>query len=63
MVGDGSTEISHEKHVRDFTDRLKKIVTKDALKKMCDENQTKCGYFRRCFPVAIFRRENSVAEV
>ena len=60
---DGSTEINHEKHVRDFTDRLRKIVTKDALKRMCDEYQAKWGYFRRRFPIAIFRRENSVAVV
>ena len=34
---DGSTEVNHEKHVRDFTERLRKIVTKDALTRMCDE--------------------------
>jgi len=60
---DGSTEINHEKHVRDFTDRLKKIVTEDALIRMCGEYQAKWGYFKRRFPVAIFRRNNSVAVV
>ena len=28
---EGSTERNHEKHTRDFTNRLKKIVTKEAL--------------------------------
>jgi hypothetical protein len=60
---DGSIEVNHEKHVRDFTDRLKKIVTKEALSRMCGEYQAKWGHFRRRFPVAIFRRENSVAVV
>ena len=30
-----STEINHERHVRDFTERLKSLVTKDYLEKVC----------------------------
>ena len=30
---EGSTEIDHEKHTRDFTDRMKRIVTKEFLKR------------------------------
>ena len=32
----GSTEISHEKHTRDFTARMKGIVTKEHLEKVCN---------------------------
>ena len=31
---DASTEINHEKHIQDFSDRLKAIVTKDYLEKV-----------------------------
>jgi hypothetical protein len=32
---EGSTEIDHEKHTRDFTDRMKCIVTKEYLEAVC----------------------------
>ena len=32
---DASTVIDHERHVQDFTDRLKKIVTPDYLLRVC----------------------------
>ncbi|WHZ29815.1 MAG: hypothetical protein OJF51_004617 [Nitrospira sp.] len=32
---EGSTKIDHEKHTRDFTDRMKRIVTKDYLEAVC----------------------------
>ena len=39
---EGSTEINHEKHTRDFTDRMKKIVTKDYLDE--EEQARDTGY-------------------
>ena len=59
---DGSTMIDHEKHTRDFTDRMKKIVTKDYLEKVCSSYQAEWGYFARREFVAIFRRPSSVGQ-
>ena len=42
---DASTEINHEKHVKDFTDRLKKIVTKEHLQRVCERYQKEKGFF------------------
>jgi hypothetical protein len=33
---DASTAIDHERHIRDFTDRMKGIVTKEHLQKVCE---------------------------
>jgi hypothetical protein len=60
---EASTVIDHERHVRDFTDRLKAIVTKDHLEKVCRQYQGEKGYFSRREVIAIFRRPNSLAIV
>lgn len=60
---EGSTEIDHVKHTRDFTDRMKSIVTKDHLEKVCRLYQAEWGYFSKRQFVAIFRRPSSVAIV
>lgn len=60
---DGSTEIDHAKHVRDFTDRMKEIVTAEKLQEICKRYQAKWGYLGKREPVAVFRRENSIAVV
>ncbi len=59
----GSTERDHAKHVKDFTPRLKVIVTEDNLSRQCDEYQQKLGYFDRRELVAIFRRTHSIAVI
>jgi hypothetical protein len=59
----GSTEIDHEKHTRDFTDRMKSIVTKDYLKTVCKHYQAEWGFFTKREFVAIFRRPTSIAIV
>jgi len=56
-----STEIDHERHVRDFTDQLKAIVTKENLEAQCKEYQAKLGYFAEREFVAVFRKETDVA--
>ena len=38
-----STDIDHEKHVKDFSKRMKEIVTKENLEKQCREYQEELG--------------------
>jgi hypothetical protein len=59
----GSTDINHAKHTRDFTDRLKCIVTPARLAAMCADYQSRIGFFGRREFVALFRRQASVAVV
>ncbi len=60
---DASTEIDHERHVRDFTDRMKNIVTEEQLQKVCKRYQSEKGFFSRREPVAVFKRPESAAIV
>lgn len=60
---EGSTEIDHAKHTRDFTERMKRIVTKEHLEKVCRRYQAEWGYFSKREFVAVFRRPSSVAIV
>ena len=60
---DGSREIDHAKHVQDFTDRMKEIVTAERLEAMCKDYQERIGYFEQREVIGIFRRANSVAVV
>lgn len=52
-----STDIDHERHVKDFTDQLKAIVTKENLEAQCKEYQSKLGYFAEREFAAVFRKE------
>ncbi len=56
-----STEIDHERHVKDFTDQLKAIVTKENLEAQCKDYQSKLGYFAEREFVAVFRKETDAA--
>ena len=60
---DGSREIDHAKHTRDFTQRMKNIVTPDRLEAMCTDYQARIGFFDKREVVGVFRRANSVAVV
>lgn len=60
---DASTEIDHERHTRDFTDRMKTIVTKEYLQRVCEHYQAEKGYFSKREPVAVFKRPDSAAIV
>lgn len=60
---DASTAIDHTRHVADFTDRLKAIVTKEYLGKVCRQYQSERGYFAGREVVAVFRRPQSIAIV
>ena len=57
----GSADIDHGRHVRDFTDRLKVIVTDENLARQCADYQARLGVFARREFVALFRREHPVA--
>jgi len=56
-----STQLDHARHVRDFTDRLKAIVTPDYFACICQQYQTEKGYFTTRTPIAILRRPDSAA--
>ncbi|MBT5017762.1 MAG: hypothetical protein HON04_03365 [Planctomicrobium sp.] len=58
-----STEIDHERHTRDFTARMKRIVTKDHLQNVCEDYQAEKGFFGERKLVAVFRRPDSAAIV
>ena len=58
---DGSTEANHSEHTRDFTQRLKVIVTEDNLSQQCNDYQERLGFFDRREAVALFRRKHSIA--
>lgn len=57
---DASTEVNHEKHVRDFSDNMKSIVTKDELEKQCAAYQTSLGFFTKRELVGIFKKKGDV---
>jgi hypothetical protein len=59
----GSTEIDHAKHTRDFTDRMKAIVSEAYLQEVCKRYQAEWGYFGGREFVAMFRRPESVAVI
>lgn len=58
---DASTRVDHAGHVRDFTQRMRSIVTPEYLARVCKQYQSEKGHFAERTPVAIFRRPNSVA--
>ena len=60
---DASTAIDHERHVRDFTDRAKSVLSKEWFRSICQDYQGTKGFFARREFVALFRRPESVAIV
>ena len=60
---DTSTAIDYTRHVVDFTDRLKAIMTKEYLEKVCLQYQSEKGYFAVREVVAVYRRPQSIAIV
>ena len=55
---EGSNEGNYEKHTRDFTERIKSIVTPDELHRQLS-NEPKVYFTDREF-IRLFRRNNSV---
>jgi hypothetical protein len=60
---DASTAIDYERHTRDFTERAKSALTKDALQSICEQYQSTKGFFAEREFVAAFKRPESVAVV
>jgi len=60
---EASTRIDFAGHTRDFTERLKAIVTKEYLEKVCRKYQEEKGFFSQREFVALFRRPGAVAVV
>lgn len=58
-----STEINHARHVQDFTDRAKKIVTPEQLEAVCKKYQFEKGTWLKRQSLAAFRRPNSAAVI
>ena len=58
---EGSTQRDHDKHVADFTTRLKVIVTEENLARQCEAYQDEVGFFRKRDFIALFRRQHSIA--
>lgn len=60
---DASTAIDYDRHVRDFTDRLKSRLSKEQLEWICQDYQSTKGCFADREFVAAFRRPDSTALV
>ena len=59
----GSTERDRAKRVRDFTDRLRAIVTPENLVAQLESGQPNNGYFAERELISIFRRPGWVGVV
>lgn len=60
---EASTAIDYERHVRDFTERAKSMLSETQLKAICKDYQQRKGFFAEREFVAVFRRPDSVAVV
>jgi len=58
---EGSNEADHAKHVRDFTDRLKNVVTPENLKSQLSYRSHR--FFSSREFVSLFRKKNNVGIV
>ena len=60
---DASSAIDYDRHTRDFTERARRVLSRDALRAICERYQADRGCFAQREFVAIFRRPDSVAVV
>lgn len=56
-----STHIDYERHIKDFSDRMKNIVTQEHLQYVCEKYQNEKGFFSSREFVAVFKRPEAVA--
>ena len=56
-----STEVNHARHVKDFSDELKLIVTKENLEAQCKAYRATLGTFAEREFVAVFKKETDAA--
>ena len=57
----GSNENNHAKHIKDFTERMRNIVTPENLKMQL--SQESCAFFTNREFVHLFRRQSSIGVV
>ena len=55
-----STERDHARHIRDFSDNMKAIVTKENFDQQCREYQERLGVFTDRVLVGIFKKKTDV---
>ncbi len=60
---DASTHIDYERHIRDFSPRLKAQLSPQSLHAICADYQGSKGFFTTREFVALFRRPDSVAVI
>lgn len=58
---EASTNIDYERHIQDFSERMKSIVTKEHLEMVCKQYQNEKGFFSKREPIAVFKRPDSAA--
>ena len=58
---DASTHVDYERHIRDFSDRLKAQLPRERLIAVCREYQSTKGFFAEREFVTLFRRPDSIA--
>lgn len=58
---EASTRIDHAAHTRDFTERIRAIVTPEHLAAVCRKYQEERGFFAAREPIALLRRPGAVA--
>lgn len=58
---DASTAIDYDRHTRDFTERARRALPRQAFGPICEQYQRDRGCFGPRAFVAIFRRTDSVA--
>lgn len=60
---EGSTEINHAKHTRDFSSRIINHISPQRLEEMCRDYQSRWGTFQCREFIALFRRKDSIAVI
>ena len=60
---DASTHVDYERHIQDFSDRLKSQLSKQRLESICREYQSTKGFFASREFVTLFRRPDSIAVI
>lgn len=55
-----STDKDHQKHIKDFSENMKKIVTKENFLTQCEEYQLQLGLFTKRELVGVFKKQKDV---
>ena len=58
---DASTKIDYERFIIDFSQRMKDLTTEKSLSEICNDYQSRKGFFTNREFVSLFKREDSIA--